>query len=173
VVENVQPAKTSDGSRFGPRVTASEIAALQETAVPANTKKNTSWAVNVWNEWSAYRRRQDPSDFPPCLLTMQVSELNEWLSRLVVEVRRKDGKFYPPNTLHQLCCGLLRRLREVNPSLDIFKNPEFDFFRKTLDAEMKRLRRAPDMQIAPKKAKAITGVEEELLWEKGFTLLRP
>ena len=125
-----------DGSRFGPRVTASEIAALQETAVPANTKKNTSWAV--WNEWSAYRRGQDPSNY---LLTMQVSELNEWLSRFVVEVRRKDGKFYPPNTLHQLCCGLLRRLREVDPSLDIFKNPEFDSFRKTLDAEMKRFAR--------------------------------
>ena len=72
-----------DGSRFGPRVTASEIAALQETAVPANTKKNTSWAV--WNEWSAYHRGQDPSNY---LLTMQVSELNEWLSRFVVEVRR-------------------------------------------------------------------------------------
>ena len=73
-MENVQH---SDGSRFGPRVTASEIAALQETAVPTNTKNNTSLAVNVWNEWSAYRRRQDPSDFPPCLLTMQVSELTE------------------------------------------------------------------------------------------------
>ena len=96
-VENVQPG---DGSRFGPRVTTSEIAALQETAVPANTKKNTSLAVNVWNEWSAYHRRQDPSDFPPCFLTMQVSELNQWLIRFVVEVRRKDGKFYPPNTLH-------------------------------------------------------------------------
>ena len=55
----------------------------------------------------------------------------------------KDGKHYPPNTLHQLCCGVLRRLQEYNSSLGIFKNPEFEELRKTLDAEMKRLRRAP------------------------------
>ena len=36
-VENVQPG---DGSRFGPRVTASEIAALQETAVPAEASRS-------------------------------------------------------------------------------------------------------------------------------------
>ena len=39
-----------DTARFGPRVSSSEIAALQETAVPLNTKKNTSWAVNVWDD---------------------------------------------------------------------------------------------------------------------------
>ena len=158
-----------DAARFGPRVTSSEIAALQQTAVPINTKKNTSWAVNVWDDWSAYRRQQDPTDCPPCLLTMQVSELNQWLCRFVVEVHRKDEKHYPPNTLHQLCCGVFRRLREYNPSLDIFiKHPEFDGFRKTLDAEMKRLRRAPGMPIGPKRAEPITEIEEEMLWENGL-----
>ena len=99
---------------------------------------------------------------------MQLSELNDWLCRFVVEVRRKDGKHYPPNTVHQLCCGLLRRLRQYNPSLDIFKNPEFDAFRRTLDAEMKRLRRAPDMPLGPKRAEPISGIEEETLWENGL-----
>ena len=73
---------------------------------------------------------------------MQVSELNMLLSRFVVEIRRKDGKHYPPDTLHQLCCGVLRRLHEYNQTIDIFKNPEFDGFRKTLDAEMKCLKRS-------------------------------
>ena len=63
-VENVCPA-----SAPASRVTASDIAAL-------GSKRGTSGQL------------EDPSDFPPCLLTMQVSELNEWLSRFVVEVRR-------------------------------------------------------------------------------------
>ena len=71
----------SGAPRFGPRVTSSEIAALQETAVPQNTKRNISWAMKVWNDWCAYRKQQDPTDYPPWLLTMQVSELNTWLSR--------------------------------------------------------------------------------------------
>ena len=98
---------------------------------------------------------------------MQVSKLNHWLCQFVVEVRRKDGQHYPLNTLHQLCCGILRRLRVYNASLDIFKNPEFEEFRQTLDAEMKRLRRVPGVPVGPKRAEPISGAEEELLWEKG------
>ena len=64
-----------------------------------------------------------------------VGELDYWLSRFILEVRRKDGNCYPSNTLHQLCYGILRFLREVKPSIDIFKNPEFASFHKTLDAE--------------------------------------
>ena len=160
--------RAEEVQRFGPRVTSSQIVALQQTAVPANTKKNTSWAINVWDDWAAYRMRQDPTDCPPFLFTMQLSELNDWLCRFVVEVRRKDGKHYPPNTLHQLCCGLLRRLRECDPSLDFFKNPEFDAFRKTLDAEMKRLRRISDVPLGPKRAEPFSEMEEEILWEKGL-----
>ena len=86
----------------------------------------------------------------------------------VLEVRRKDGKPYPPNTLHLLCCGILRYLREVKPALDICKNPEFASFRKTLDAEMKRLKAAPGIQSAPQKPEPILESEEEILWEKGL-----
>ena len=60
----------------------------------------------------------------------------------MLEVRRKDGNPYPPNTLHQLCCYL----REVK--LALVKNPEFASFRKKLDAEMKRLKAAPGIQLA-------------------------
>ena len=57
-----------------------------------------------------------------------------------MEIRRRDGKEYPPNTLHQICCGILRYVREVKPELDIFRDAEFASFRTTLDAEMKRLK---------------------------------
>ena len=98
------PRAVDASARFGSPASSSQI-----LEIPANTRKNTNWAVNVWNEWAEYRKRQDPLNCPPYLLTMQRCELNDWLSRFVLEVRRKDGKFYPPNTLHQLCCGVLRR----------------------------------------------------------------
>ena len=158
----------SSTTRFGPPVSSTDISALHESAVPLNTKKNTTWAVGVWNDWSAFRNSRDPKDVPPCLLTIQTSELNDWLCKFVMEVRRKDGNFYPPNTLHQLCCGILRYLRQVKPSLDFFKNPEFATFRKTLDAQMKRLKRTPGVKIAPKKAEPIAEAEEEILWGKGL-----
>ena len=123
--------------------------------------------MNVWNEWAEYRKRQDPLNCPPYLLTMQRCELNDWLARFVLEVRRKDGKFYPPNTLHQLCCGVLRRLREVNPAI---QNPDFASFRKTLDGQMKRLKRLPGVETAPRKAEPISEIEEEILWEKGLLI---
>ena len=97
-----QPSPPED-ARFGPLVTQSQITAVQNSGVPVNTKKNTSWAVNVWTEWADYQRHRCPTECPPHLLTIQACELNDCLCRFVLEVRRKDGKPYPPNTLHQLC----------------------------------------------------------------------
>ena len=42
--------EASGGQHFGPTVTESDISNLQKAAVPANTKKNTNWAMNVWTE---------------------------------------------------------------------------------------------------------------------------
>ena len=71
---------------------------------------------------------------------MQPIQLQYWLMRYVLEVRKKDGTEYPPNTLNHLCCGIMRFLRwNGSPSIDFFKDAEFADFRCTLDGEMKRL----------------------------------
>ena len=63
-----------------------------------------------------------------------------WMSRFILEVRKKDGSEYPPNTLHHICCGILHHLRESGrPDIDIFKDTLFADFRATLDSEMKWL----------------------------------
>ncbi len=85
-----------------------------------------------------------------------------------MEVCRKDGQPYPPSTLHQLCCGVLRCIHEVKLEIDIFKDPEFLSFHKTLDAEMKRLKGTPAVESVPKQAQPISAVEEEILWSKGL-----
>lgn len=34
----------------------------------------------------------------------------------VVEARKASGEYYPPSSLHQLLCGILHHMREINTS---------------------------------------------------------
>ena len=108
--------------RFGKLVDDADVKAAQDVAALANTKKSTSWSVKVW---STHYHAVSPSDWPPYLLICTPWELNQWMSRFVLEARRQDGKHY---------------VRELKPDLDIYKDRQFTEFRRTLDAEMKRLR---------------------------------
>ena len=99
---------------------------LQEIVIPTNTMKKTSWAINVWEE-CPHSGHQGPTDSPPCLLTMQVSELNHWLCLNLLW--RFVGRMENFTGLFQL--DLLKFLRWYNSSLHIFQNPECIEFRKT------------------------------------------
>ena len=135
----------------------------QEHAVPATTKKSTSWAVTVWTEWSKGRQehfRNDPMELPPHLMVCRKQELDHWLSRFVIEARRKDGKPHPPNTLYQLCCGIMRYVRGENPKINFFTDPDFDGFRRTLDGVMKELQ-GKGVGVNRKQAEPILPEEEE------------
>ena len=79
---------------------------------------------------------------PTDIRATSVSELNYWMGKFVMEVRKKSpaGEDYPPNTLYILCCGVQRFLREdYRREIDIFTDADFKLFRDSLDAEMKRL----------------------------------
>lgn len=43
---------------------------------------------------------------------MNTEDMPFCLCRFVTKARRVDGKLYPPNTLYQLTCGLLRALKQ-------------------------------------------------------------
>ena len=58
----------------------------------------------------------------------------------MLKIRRHDGKEYPPNTLYQICCGILRYVRELKLQLDTFRDAPFASFGHTLNAEMKHLK---------------------------------
>ena len=103
-----------------------DVKEAQHVAVPANTRKQTNCSVNVWKEWSDHHWRLIA--LLNCSLIFSKATMGAQLlivHRFVLEVRRKDGNEYPPNTLHQLCCGILHYMREIEPKLDIFKQPRF------------------------------------------------
>ena len=43
-------------NHFAKPVSDEQVKAVQESAIPGNTKKSTNWALNVWNEWSVSRK---------------------------------------------------------------------------------------------------------------------
>ena len=50
--------------------------------------------------------------FRPYPLLCEQVELDFWLCRFIVKIRRKDGTDYPSNTLQNITPGLQRYMRE-------------------------------------------------------------
>ena len=102
-----------------------DVKEAQHAKVPANTRKQTNWSVNVWKEWSDHHWKLIA--LLNCSLIFSKATMGAQpliVHRFVLEVRRKDGNEYTPNTLHQLCCGILRyNMREIEPKFNIFKQP--------------------------------------------------
>ncbi|XP_069138822.1 uncharacterized protein [Argopecten irradians] len=71
-------------------------------------------------KWAGHQNSQLDTLFADVLLLMDIreasnSQLNYWLARFVMEVRRKDGNYFLPNTLTNILSGLQRHLRESRP----------------------------------------------------------
>ena len=90
-----------------------EVKAVQKAAVPQNMQKSTSWSVSVWKEWSKSRWTRFSTLPSECvyILASSPDHFDHWLTRFVLEASCKDGQLYPPNTLHQLICGILCYVR--------------------------------------------------------------
>ncbi len=153
--------------QFATPVTSEDIENAIKTASPASTQKDTKYCARIWEDWVEHRAKSAGTAIPH-LNNITLNELQHWLCSFVLEIRKKDGNEFPPNTLHHICCGIMRYIR-INgiPGFDIFKDKEFAKFRTVLDSEMKRLQGA-GIGTAHKKADPITFEEEELLWSKGI-----
>jgi hypothetical protein len=145
-----------------------ELEKMKESRIPLNTKHNTAWAVRVWKEWADERNSKAPGNekVEPDICKVSDVELRHWLAKFVVEVRKKasKGECYPPNTLYQLCCALLRYLRNNGrPALNFFEDPNFKHFQDSIDAEMKRLT-GQGVGANVKQAQALSEADEDKLW---------
>ena len=173
--KNTIPQKVASNSqvnisRFAAPKTNEDVDTAVATRVPKNTQTDTKYCVELWRKWSAFRNsivdlEKVPEDIEA--IASNVDHLQYWLCCFVLEVRKKDGSEYPPNTIHRLCCGLLRHTRQAgHPEINIFKDTAFSKFTATLDSEMKRLR---SLGFGSKKRQAepLTTDEEEIPWQTG------
>ena len=104
-----EPHPSVSSSRFA-FASEEELSKLAEGITPANTSKATAWAINNFQQWMASRNSLHPSDpVPDDILQCTDPELlNNHLSKYVVETRKSNGDLYPPATIHQLLCSILR-----------------------------------------------------------------
>lgn len=159
--------------RFGSPVSDNKESSIRASAVPTTTKASTEWGIRVWNEWASIRGSSGSTDRAPVdtpLLEMPVVDLSYWMGKFVLEVRKKDGKEYPPKSLYALVCCFKRFFEQngvhnINP-LSTIDNAVFGDFRRTLDAEMKRLH-GSGLGASARRAEPITLDEEALLWTSG------
>ena len=133
--------------RFAQPVSDADEIQVRASALPGNTKASTDWGIRVWSEWPASRvtadvHREGVVPVTTALLEMPSADLAYWMGKFVLEIRKKDGKEFPPKSLYALVC-CFKRYYEQNGVFDV--NPlsssdaRFGNFRVTLDAEMKRL----------------------------------
>ena len=107
-----------------------------------------------------------PLDFTPVNYPL----IDHWLSRFVLEVRRKDGKPYPPNTLYNIVSGIQRYYKDEKerPDLDFLSSSNHFFIslRKVLDSRMKKLTEE-GLNIV-QGSDTVTPDDEEKLWATGI-----
>ena len=160
-------ASASATRTFAKPVSSKEIAETMQSGVPKKTQEDSKYCANLWDEWAIHRAKTT-GDMIPYLKNIKVEELQHWICAFILEIRKKDGSEFIPNTLYHISAGIMRYLR-VNgkPEIDIFKEPGFSKFRIVLDSEMKRLQ-AAGVGTVQQKAEPITFEEEEVLWQKGI-----
>ena len=158
---------SSHHMRFAHPKTDEDIQKEREKGVPKATQQDTKYCLNLWEEWRKHRMQISNTNIAP-ITELAPSMLQYWLTRFILEVRKRNGSVYPANTLHHICCGLMRHLRQSGqPEIDFFKDLAFSEFRLSLDAEMKRLQ-SEGIGSKRKQAEILSEAEENLLWERGF-----
>ena len=148
--ENCVPKeeKSESEPRFSAPLSSAELQKKLYDRIPKPTRKNTKWAIGDWDEWIKHRSfimetSLESVPLPTDLSRAKLSDVDFWLSRFIVEARRKDKSPYPPNTLMQISAGIQRHLRDNlgRPDVNLFlkSDPTFASFRNTLDMRMKEL----------------------------------
>lgn len=157
-------------------MSADEIKSRNYQAVPKKTRQSNDWAMGVWREWAKYRNAQPATVLEPgfpipenvALLSNEL--LDYWGQRFILEVRRKDGKVYPPNTLVQITSAIQRYLRTEcgRPDVSLMKSDcvEFSGYRTALDTRMKELH-ADGVGVTVNSSEPVLKKEELKFWDTG------
>ncbi len=148
-----------------------KLSELAKGLIPPDTNRSTHWALRTYDSWKTARNRLHPQDQVPedLLTSTDPSILNIQLSRFAVEARKENGDLYPPATIHQLLCGLLRHMREINHECPKFLDKTNGRFRQlqcTLDSHFSKLH-SQGVGRKTKHAEPFTKEEENVMWKNG------
>jgi hypothetical protein len=159
-------------TRFGKAITSKELMTVKESAIAPRTRNSTNWAVKVWTVWATARRsnlvEEGEHEFTLSndIVSMCAKSIAFWLPKFVMEARKENGEYYPPNSLYSLCCGLQRHICNQESTINLFTNDHFEHICKVLDSQMKQLN--PTGKFTKVSTDVITEEMENRLWELGI-----
>ncbi len=164
--------KMNDVDRFAdiPNETLESMATYN---MPKNSALNSKWAMNNLNDWFVdYNTRHPDKRCPPEILSpscLSKDLLNKWFSVFISETRNQRGEPYPPKSLYNMTCAIVREMRTQNAAYPNFMNkqdPAFTRFTNTMDNLFKSLR-AAGVGSCSNPTEGISNDEEKLLWSSG------
>ena len=94
-------------TRFATLLSDEAVKEARKAAVPKTMQKDTLWCIRLWNEWTKERNSRIEEQIPLDITTLSPTVLQRSLSRFVLEVKKKDGTPYPPDSLYHLVCGIM------------------------------------------------------------------
>ncbi len=162
--------KVVNSKRFAAATTESEVREIVKGYTPANTKRNTNWALTVFGDWRAARSSESEECCPSDLFENPiVEEINKWIPRFLMEVRKQDGQCYPPRSLHRLLSALQRQMLELNYLAPKFLDRSKTEFRPIHGACNSVFHKLHSEGIGTSRhhTPIITDEEEEQLWSTG------
>ena len=108
--------KLSLRSRFKEPKSLQEMEEISRGYVPPNTAKSTAWGVKVFQDWRGERSQTDSNEQCPINLLEAADpvQLNFWLPRFIVEVRKQTGEPYRPRSIQLILSALQRKMLDTN-----------------------------------------------------------
>ena len=114
-------APPTNKRHFAAPVTSNDVQQAKEAAVPKSTRNDTKWCMKLWDLWSSQRPSCSTEAAIPTITALNNDQLQHWLCRFILEVRKENGQHYPPATLHHIVSGIMRFLRQSGRQLDSSK----------------------------------------------------
>ena len=131
-LEEVSPLSQSKPRKFAPPKTEQEIETTRKAAIPPKTQSDTKYCIGIWNEWRWNRLAYYGENIPRINEASSV-DLAKLLSRFILEVRKKNGEEFPPNSLLHIVSGLQHYLRlNGRPGVDFLTIPNLQTLRLIL-----------------------------------------
>ena len=100
---------------------------------------------------------------------------SHWLALFVTEVRKADGGKYPPNSVYQILCGILRFTRKQDPFVPNFldqKDGRFHELHGTCESVFRELRQMALEQI-PKKLRIYPNSKKIIFGRQEYWAVHP
>ena len=122
--------------------TEGELQELRENRVPKNTRQSTQFAVNLFQTWREQHAK-------------------------LVEIRRKDGLPYHPESVKSICFGINRYLIEQDATMNMISAPEFLTCRQKVDGYIKKVQ----SEMQSPQSRSATNIDrkaQQEMWESGL-----